>query len=81
MDAFLGTEIDPEAEDFDAAGPAGRDAELPAADSATATVDVEDEETLAINTMTAYYDALPEGADKLDNVVQMTYVDAVTYLD
>ena len=36
----------------------------------TATLDVEDEETLAINTMTAYYDALPEGADKLDNVVR-----------
>ena len=47
----------------------------------TATVDVEDEETLAINTMTAYYDALPEGADKMDDVVQMTYVDAVAYLE
>ena len=46
----------------------------------TATVDVEDEETLAMNTMTAYYDTLPEGADKMDNVVQMTYVDAVDYL-
>ena len=48
--------------------------------SDTATVDVEDEETLAINTMTAYYDALPEGADKMDDVVQMTFVDAVKYL-
>ena len=46
----------------------------------TATVDVEDEETLAINEMTAYYDALPEGADKMDDVVQMTFVDAVKYL-
>ena len=46
----------------------------------TATVDVEDEETLAMNTMTAYYDTLPEGADKMDDVVQMTYVDAVDYL-
>ena len=42
----------------------------------TATVDVEDEETLAINTMTAYYDAIPDGADK-DSTVGMTYVDAV----
>ena len=33
-----------------------------------------------MNTMTAYYDTLPEGADKMDNVVQMTYVDAVSYL-
>ena len=47
----------------------------------TATVDVEDEETLAINEMTAYYDALPEGADKMDDVVQMTYVDAVSYFE
>ena len=42
--------------------------------------EVEDEETLAINTMTAYYDTLPEGADKMDDVVQMTFVDAVKYL-
>ena len=28
-------------------------------------------------TMTAYYDTLPKGADKMDNVVQMTFVDAV----
>ena len=79
VDAFLGTEIDAEADDFDANAllaemkgfqPAGK----------TATVDVEDEETLAMNTMTAYYDTLPEGADKMDNVVQMTYVDAVDYL-
>ena len=47
----------------------------------TATVDVEDEETLAINEKTAYYDALPEGADKMDDVVQMTYVDAVSYFE
>ena len=47
----------------------------------TATVDVEDEETLAINEMTAYYDALPEGADKMDDVVQMTYVDAVSFFE
>ena len=47
----------------------------------TATVDVEDEETLAINEMTAYYDALPEGSDKMDDVVQMTYVDAVSYFE
>ena len=79
VDAFLGTEIDAEADDFDANAllaemkgfqPAGK----------TATVDVEDEETLAMNTMTAYYDTLPEGADKMDDVVQMTYVDAVDYL-
>ena len=79
VDAFLGTEIDPEAEDFDAQALLS-DMKSFRPGSSTATVDVEDEETLAINTMTAYYDALPEGADKLDNVVQMTFVDAVKYL-
>ena len=79
VDAFLGTEIDPEAEDFDAQALLAQMRSFQPG-SSTATVDVEDEETLAINTMTAYYDALPEGADKLDNVVQMTFVDAVKYL-
>ncbi len=78
--AFAGVEIDTEAEDFDA------DALLAelrgyTKTSDTATVEVEDEETLAINTMTAYYDTLPNGADKMDDVVQMTYVDAVAYFE
>ena len=78
VDAFLG--LDTEAEDFDAAAAlADMKAFTPSSD--TATVDVEDEETLAINTMTAYYNTLPEGADKMDDVVQMTYVDAVAYLE
>ena len=79
VDAFLGTEIDPEADGFDAQTLLS-DMKSFRPTSDTATVDVEDEETLAINTMTAYYDTLPEGADKLDNVVQMTFVDAVKYL-
>ena len=79
VDAFLGTEIDPEADGFDAQTLLS-DMKSFRPTSDTATVDVEDEETLAINTMTAYYDALPEGADKMDDVVQMTYVDAVKYL-
>ena len=78
--AFAGVEIDTEAEDFDADALL---AELQGytKNSDTATVDVEDEETLAINTMTAYYDTLPAGADKMDDVVQMTYVDAVAYFE
>ena len=79
VDAFLGTEIDPEADGFDAQTLLS-DMKSFRPTSDTATVDVEDEETLAINTMTAYYDTLPEGADKRDDVVQMTYVDAVKYL-
>ena len=79
VDAFLGTEIDVEADDFDASALLAEMKNFQTTDK-TATVDVEDEETLAMNTMTAYYDTLPEGADKMDNVVQMTYVDAVSYL-
>ena len=79
VDAFLGIEIDPEADGFDAQTLLS-DMKSFRPTSDTATVDVEDEETLAINTMTAYYDALPEGADKMDDVVQMTFVDAVKYL-
>ena len=78
VDAFLG--LDTEAKDFDAAA-ALEEMKAFKPSSDTATVDVEDEETLAINTMTAYYNALPEGADKMDDVVQMTYVDAVAYLE
>mgnify|MGYP003252529243 FL=1 len=79
VDAFLGTEIDPEADGFDAQTLLAEMRSFQPG-SSTATVDVEDEETLAINTMTAYYDTLPEGADKRDDVVQMTFVDAVKYL-
>ena len=80
VDAFLGIEIDPEADGFDAQTLLS-DMKSFQPTSDTATVDVEDEETLAINTMTAYYDTLPQGADKRDDVVQMTYVDAVAYLE
>ena len=77
-DAFIGLDMEDESFDADAALEELK-AFQPTED--TATVDVEDEETLAINEMSAYYDALPEGADKMDDVVQMTYVDAVSYFE
>ena len=77
-DAFIGLDMEDESFDADAALEELK-AFQPTED--TATVDVEDEETLAINEKTAYYDALPEGADKMDDVVQMTYVDAVRYFE
>jgi ferrous iron transport protein B len=77
-DAFVGLDMEDESFDADAALEELK-AFQPTED--TATVDVEDEETLAINEMTAYYDALPEGADKMDDVVQMTSVDAVSYFE
>ena len=77
VDAFLG--LDTEAEDFDAdATLADMKDFVPSSD--TATVMVEDEETLAENEMTAYYDAIPDDADE-DSTVGMTYVDAVAYLE
>ncbi len=61
------TEIDPEAEDFDEdAAKAELAAFVPAEKSAE--IDVEDEETLETNTLTAYYDAIPEDADEEETV-------------
>ena len=73
-------ELDTEAEDFDADA-ALAEMKAVTADSASTTIGVEDEETLAINDMTVYYDTLPEGAGEMDDVVQMTYVDAVSYFE
>ena len=79
MDAVSGYyELDTEAENFDAdAALADMKAVQPDADSAT--IEVEDEETLARNEMTVYYDAIPKDADK-ETTVPMTYVDAVKYV-
>ena len=80
MDAVSGYyELDTEAENFDAdAALADMKAVQPDADSAT--IEVQDEETLAQNEMTVYYDAIPKDADK-ESTVGMTYVDAVSYLE
>ena len=80
MDAVSGYyELDTEAENFDAdAALADMKAVQPDADSAT--IEVEDEETLAQNEMTVYYDAIPEDADE-ESTVGMTYVDAISYLE
>ena len=78
LEAF-GVEIDTEAEDFDAAAALERmKAVVPEAESATVTV--EDEETLKETEMTAYYSAIPEDADE-DTTVAMTYQDAVAYME
>ena len=77
VNAFV--EVDTEEEAFD--GDAVL-AELMAfeAEADSADVVVEDEETLAINTMTAWYEEIPEGADE-ETTVSMTYLDAVSYLE
>ncbi len=78
LEAF-GVEIDTEAEDFDAAAALEQmKAVAPAEESATVTV--EDEETLKETEMTAYFSAIPEDADE-DTTVAMTYQDAVAYME
>ena len=72
-------ELDTEADDFD---PDTTLADMKAVqpDSASATIEVEDEETLAMNDMTVYYDAIPADADE-ETTVGMSYLDAVTYFE
>ena len=78
LQAF-GVEIDTEAEDFDADATLEQMKALtPAEESATVTV--EDEETLEDTEMTAYFSAIPEDADE-DATVAMTYQDAVAYME
>ena len=77
IDAFIG--LDTGAEDFDAETKlAEMKAFTPNSDSAVC--EVEDEETLAVNEMTAYYDKIPSNADE-ENTVAMTYVEAVEYIE
>ena len=72
-------DLDTEAEDFDPdAALADMKAVQPA--SASTTIEVEDEETLAMNDMTVYYDAIPADADE-ETTVGMSYLDAVTYFE
>ena len=78
LEAF-GVEIDTEAEDFDAAAALEQMKAVAPAEE-TATVTVEDEETLEETDMTVYYSAIPEDADK-DTTVAMTYQDAVSYME
>ena len=47
----------------------------------SATIEVEDEETLAVNEKTVYYDTIPDGARQEEATVGTTYVDAVSYLE
>ena len=72
-------ELDTEADDFD---PDAALADMKAVQpvSASTTIEVEDEETLAMNDMTVYYDAIPADADK-ETTVGMSYLDAVTYFE
>ena len=72
-------ELDTEAEDFDADA-ALAEMKAVTADSESTTIEVEDEETLALNDMTVYYDSIPDDADE-ETTIGMSYVDAVSYFE
>ena len=72
IEAFTGYTIEDEGDDFVA------DVNAAKVTAKTATVEVEDEETLAVDTYTAYYENVPEDEE---NVVTVSYVDAVKYIN
>ena len=72
-------ELDTESDDFDP-DTALADMKAVQPDSASTTIEVEDEETLAMNDMTVYYDAIPADTDE-ETTVGMSYLDAVTYFE
>ena len=79
-----GIEFDAEDEAFDVSGVIVDAKEVQAAGAAeSATVMVEDEETLAETEFTAYFDKIPDNLDKdaEETTVAMTFVDAVAYLE
>ena len=73
------TSIDVTADDFDADSALTEMKDFTTTDK-TATVEVEDEETLATSEMTVYYDAVPEDANE-ESTVAMSYLDAVSYFE
>ena len=70
-------ELDTEAEDFDADATLAELKEVTG--DVTATVEIEDEETLAIDEMTVYFDEVPENAG--DDVIGISYKEAVAYAE
>ena len=71
-------DFDTEADDFDAAATMEELKNFTTTEE-TATVEVEDEETLEVDEKTVYYKELPEGYEDDDSIVPMTYLDAVIY--
>ena len=77
INAFV--EIDPSADDFDAGTALEAIKNFHAENGATGTVTVEDEETLAKSDLTVYYDKVPDSEAKNEDVLQMSYLEAVAY--
>ena len=72
-------EIDIESEDFDATKALSELKSLKP-ETKSATIEIEDEETLATEEFTVYYDAIPPSADE-ETTIPITYVDAVKYFE
>ena len=73
------TALDTEADNFDEdKALADLKAYKPQVD--TAAIEVEDEETLAVDELNAYYASIPENADE-EATVSMTYLEAVSYFE
>ena len=73
-------ELDTEAEDFDADAALAAMEAVKSADK-TATVEVEDEETLEVSDMTVYFDKVPDNLTEEDekSTIGISYLDAVEY--
>ena len=73
-------ELDTEAEDFDADAALAAMEAVKSADE-TATVEVEDEETLEVSDMTVYFDKVPDNLSEEDekSTIGISYLDAVEY--
>ncbi len=78
LDAY-GFTVDTEDEEFDGDALI-EEAKAFETDEASATAIVQDEETLAEDEITVYYDAIPEDADE-ETTCAMTYTDAVAYFE
>ena len=76
--AFI-EDFDPSAEDFDADAALSEMKEF-TTDEVSAVIEVEDEETLAVNDMTVYYDTIPDDADE-KSTIGVTYTEAVSYFE
>ena len=76
--AFI-EDFDPSAEDFDGDAALSEMKEF-TTDEVSAVIEVEDEETLAVNNMTVYYDTIPDDADE-ESTIGMTYTEAVSYFE
>ena len=84
VNAFLGDDaIDPEADDFDAAATLEKLKALHKEAGATAIAKdvVIDDETYEQADLTVYYDKVPDSEADNEEVIQISYLDAVAYLE